>query len=204
MPAPSFAALYLSRFGEALQTFEVTDHQGAAVPFDRAVERVRDQLAALRKSGRQVMMVGNGGSAGICSHQAVDYWKNGGIRATAFNDASLLTCISNDYSYAEVFSKPIQRFGEAGDLLYCISSSGRSDNIRNAAKAGRERQCGVITFSGFEPDNPLRAMGDLNFYVRSRSYGFVEILHLLVIHCILDAHLYETDKVDVFEKNRQM
>ena len=55
-----------------------------------------------------MIFIGNGGSAAIASHQAVDYWKNGGMRAIAFNDASLLTCISNDFGYPQVFEKPIE------------------------------------------------------------------------------------------------
>ena len=147
-------------------------------------------------------MVGNGGSASIASHQSVDYWKNGGIRASAFNDSSLLTCLSNDYSYAEVFSKAVEMFGEEGDMIYCISSSGKSQNILNAAKSAKEKKCTVITFSGFEESNPLRKEGELNFYVPDFSYGFVEILHLFIIHSILDAKMYCHDGVDIFYKNQ--
>ena len=52
-------------------------------------------------------------------------------------------------------------------------------------------QCRVVTLSGFQPDNPLRARGELNFYVPSESYGFVEITHLAVCHCIVDTIIAE-------------
>ena len=92
---------------------------------EHAVELVRVAQAANRK----VIMVGNGGSAGIASHQAVDYWKNGGVRAIAFNDASLLTCISNDLSFEEVFSAPLERFADPEDIVFAISSSGSSKSL---------------------------------------------------------------------------
>lgn len=147
-------------------------------------------------------MVGNGGSAGIASHMAVDYWKNGGVKATAFNDSSLLTCIANDLSYAEVFAKPIETFADKGDVVFCISSSGNSENILNAANQALKSNCTVVTFSGFSKENSLRKLGNLNFYVPSHSYGFAEIIHNLIIHNILDAKLYCFDKKDVFNKNQ--
>ena len=137
---------------------------------------------------KKVIFIGNGGSAAIASHLSVDYWKNGGMRAIAFNDTSLLTCIGNDYGYPFVFEKPIEMFADEGDVLIAISSSGKSDNILNGAKMARKMKCPVITMSGFKSDNPLRSLGDLNFYVPAPTgaYGFVEIAHLTLCHCIVD------------------
>ena len=87
------------------------------------------------------MFIGNGGSAGIASHLAIDFSKNGGLRALAFNDPSALTCLGNDLGYENVFAKQIELHGRAGDLLIAISSSGRSPNILNAVEAARCRDC---------------------------------------------------------------
>jgi len=133
-----------------------------------------------------VIFIGNGGSAATASHQAIDYWKNGGMRAVAFNDASLLTCVSNDFGYQHVFEKPMEMFADAGDVLFAISSSGRSENILRGVAAATIKGCHVVTMSGFAPDNPLRRAGYLNFYVPSQSYGYVEITHLSLCHCIVD------------------
>ena len=126
-------------------------------------------------------------SAAIASHQAVDYWKNGGMRAVAFNDSSLLTCVGNDYGYPHVFEKPVEMFADSGDILIAISSSGRSENILRGSKAALSKGCGLITMSGFTVDNPLRSMGRLNFYAPSSFYGYVEITHLALCHCIVDS-----------------
>jgi D-sedoheptulose 7-phosphate isomerase len=108
------------------------------------------------------------------------------MRAIAFNDSSLLTCVSNDFGYPQVFAKPFEMFADAGDVLVAISSSGRSENILLAVNMAKEKACKVITMAGFSDDTPLRFAGDLNFYVPSDTYGHVEIVHLTLCHCILD------------------
>jgi D-sedoheptulose 7-phosphate isomerase len=169
--APSTLATGLDR-----ETLSIAD--GIAWANDTA----RDTHA----SGNKIMFVGNGGSAGITSHMAIDFSKCGGVRAIAFNDPASLTCLGNDLGYENIFAQPVSMHGRAGDLLIAISSSGRSPNILNAVTAARENQCRVMTLSGFEPNNPLRAMGDMNLYVPSKSYGFVEITHLALLHTVLD------------------
>lgn len=201
-PAPGeFIARYTGEIQRLIGTISATNGNGA-LPYAQAVEHAVELVRTVQSEGRKVIMVGNGGSAGIASHQAVDYWKNGGVRATAFNDASLLTCIGNDLGFEQLFSAPIERFADAEDLLFAISSSGASPNILHAVKAARNSGCRVVTFSGFAPDNALRALGDLNFHVPSHSYGLVEILHLFIIHTILDAKLQCFDGRDVFDRNR--
>lgn len=138
------------------------------------------------RRGNKLIFIGNGGSACIASHQAIDFWKNGRIKAVSFNDAALLTCISNDFAYESVFEKPVEMFAEAGDILLAISSSGRSKNIINAAKMACKKRLKVITLSGFDAGNALRRYGDINFYIPSHSYGVVEISHLAICHCMLD------------------
>ena len=133
-----------------------------------------------------MIFIGNGCSAAIASHMAIDYTKNGGIRAMAMNDGSALTCLSNDLGYENVFAKQLEMHARQGDLLVAISSSGSSENILPAVGTARERGCAVITLSGFSPNNPLRQMGDLNLYVPSGEYGFVEVTHLSLCHAMLD------------------
>ena len=75
---------------------------------------------------------------------------------------------------------------QKGDILFAISSSGESKNILNGALKARQKGCHIITLSGFARENPLQKMGDVNFYVPSHSYGYVEIAHLTICHCIVD------------------
>jgi len=185
------ACQYLESLSRVYTEISVADAKGAAVDLDDAVHTLTALIQTRTADGRKVIFVGNGGSAAIASHQAIDYWKNGGLKAIAFNDPAWLTCLANDYGYPAVFAAPIRMFADAGDVVMAISSSGRSVNILNAVRAARERQCSVVTLSGFAPSNDLRSLGDLNFYVPSDSYGFVEIAHLTVLHAILDAIIAE-------------
>lgn len=138
------------------------------------------------ETGHKVIFVGNGGSAAIASHMALDFWNAGGIDATSFNDAAQLTCMANDRGYENVFAEPIRRFARIGDTLVAISSSGRSANILNAVRAAKEKGCSILTLSAFDADNPLRRSDGLDFYVPSSSYGIVEISHLWILVSMLE------------------
>ena len=178
---------YLVGLGELLTRVEATDASGAALALDDGLARAMDIIRAQTAAGRTVILIGNGGSAATAGHLAVDFWKNGGMRAVAFNDASLLTCVSNDFGYRHVFEKPIEMFAEAGDVLVALSASGQSENILRGGEAARAARCRLVTLSGFRPDNPLRRLGELNFYAPSDSYGHVEITHLALCHAVVDA-----------------
>ncbi|MBB2833426.1 UNVERIFIED_ORG: D-sedoheptulose 7-phosphate isomerase [Rhizobium esperanzae] len=157
-----------------------------SLDYATAVSEAMQLARATHDAGRKIIFIGNGGSAAIASHMATDYSKNGGLRAMAMNDGATLTCLSNDLGYENVFAKQIEMHANEGDLLVAISSSGRSESITKAVRTAREKGGAVITLSGFAPGNPLRALGDLNFYVASDQYGYVEIAHLAICHAILD------------------
>lgn len=177
---------YFDELAAVFHGTEVTDGGSRRLSLSEGIEEAMQMITACAGAGRKVIFIGNGGSAAIASHQAVDYWKNGEMRAIAFNDSSLLTCIGNDYGYPHVFEKPIEMFADADDVLIAISSSGQSENIVRGCNAALAKGCDLITMSGFKPDNPLRAMGSVNFYAPSSSYGHVEITHLALCHCIVD------------------
>jgi D-sedoheptulose 7-phosphate isomerase len=167
----------------------VTDGRNSTIALETAVREVGQQMRNAHDRGNRLFFIGNGGSAGISSHMATDYSKNGGMRASSLTDGSVLTCLGNDYGYEYIFEKQLEWHARAGDILIAISSSGRSKNILNGVRAARERECIVYTLSGFTPDNPLRALGDVNFYLGNREYGFVEVGHLALLHSVLDIQM---------------
>lgn len=177
---------YFSHLGRLGASADATDATGDRLAIEDAVGRAVAMALETKTRNSRVFFVGNGGSAGIASHMATDWLKNGGFAATCFNDAASLTCISNDLGYEHVFALPIERHGRAGDLLVALSSSGRSPSILNAVAAARRSELNVVTMSGFRADNPLRRSGDLNFWVDDEHYGFVEVTHLALCHIILD------------------
>lgn len=130
-----------------------------------------------------VILVGNGGSAAIASHIATDLTKQG-TRARTLTDPSVFSAYANDEGYEHAYSRQIQHM--AIDYLIAISSSGRSSNILRAVGEARAKGAYVITFSGFDEDNPLRQLGHVNYYVPSHNYGIVEIAHLTILHSLVN------------------
>lgn len=180
---------YFTTLGSLGPATAATDAVGAAMPLDQAVEWATRTARATHERGNSLLVIGNGGSASIASHVATDYTKNGGMRTLAFNDGAVLTCLGNDLGYENVFAKQLEMHARPGDLLIAVSSSGRSPNILNGVRAGRERGCTVLTLSGFDADNPLRRLGDVNLYVANGEYGFVELTHMALLHAVLDLEM---------------
>ena len=177
---------YFSTFQAVLAAAEATDRSGHRLELGKAMEWALDTGRAVHARGDKVMFIGNGGSAAIASHMSEDFSKAAGIRAMCFSDAATLTCLGNDFGYQHVFEKQIEWLGRTGDMLVAISSSGRSPNILKGVEAARAHKAVVLTLSGFEPDNTLRRMGDVNLYLPSKQYGFVEAGHLALLSAVVD------------------
>lgn len=189
---------YIGKLFTCINGISYTDADGSFLEPRQAVNRCEELFIKYRDNKGKILVVGNGGSAAIASHTAVDYMKNGGMYALCFNEAALLTCFGNDLGYEFVFSGPISRYAAEIDTLIAISSSGQSRNILNAVEEARSKGCTVVTLSGFKVDNPLRQTGDINIYIPSCEYGFVELSHQIFLHMILDLIM-----VDENEKKRE-
>ena len=176
---------YIQNLHRVLQE-TVVDKNGVFMDADQGLREYISQLIAAHDRGNHIFFIGNGGSAGICTHSANDYSKNGGMRSLALHDGAVLTCLGNDFGFEFIFSKQIEFHAREGDILIAISSSGRSADILRGVEAAKAKGMYVCTFSGFSNENPLRKTGDLNWYVSSGEYGFVEMAHQIIIHCALD------------------
>jgi D-sedoheptulose 7-phosphate isomerase len=150
------------------------------------LERVAELLRVTRERKGRIFIAGNGGSAAIASHAAIDFTKAAGITAECFNEAALITCFANDYGYEHWLERALDFHGKNGDVAVLISSSGRSPNMLNAAKKAREKGMKLVTLSGFSPDNPLRAEGEINLWVDSTSYNMVENTHQVWLLAVCD------------------
>lgn len=135
---------------------------------------------------KKLMIFGNGGSAAIASHIAVDFTKAVRIRATNYNEADLITCLSNDFGYQYWVSKAIEFYADKGDTIILISSSGTSSNIINGAKKANEMGLKVISFTGFKKDSEVSKNSNLNFWVDSNEYNIIEMAHHVWLVSIID------------------
>lgn len=152
----------------------------------RQLVELKDLLKSTNAAGKKTIIAGNGGSAAIASHCAVDFTKNAGIRCINFNEADLITCFANDYGYERWLEKALEFYADDGDLVILISSSGKSANMVRAAEYARRRGWMLVTFTGFGADNRLKSQGKLNFWVDSRAYNIIEMTHQIWLLAVCD------------------
>jgi D-sedoheptulose 7-phosphate isomerase len=161
-----------------------------ALAFEESVFTPIEEFAELAKAtrdlGKKLMFAGNGASAAIAAHGAVDFTKQGGVRAVTFNEADLITCFANDYGYDRWMEKSVEFYGDEGDVVVLISVSGTSPSVVEAAKYAKRNGMKVVTFSGKTPDNDLRQLGDINFWVDSAAYNIVECIHMIWLTTAID------------------
>jgi D-sedoheptulose 7-phosphate isomerase len=175
-----------AQFQALLDACVFTDATGRLLGIENGIQRAMQYLRTLREKGNRVYLIGNGGSAAVASHAATDFMNVVKLRAHTLHDSSILTCMTNDYGYENAFARMLAQVVTEGDALIAISSSGKSPNIRNAASTVKQMGGYVLTLSGFDRGNPLRSQGDLNIWLDSTDYGFVEIGHQFVLHNIAD------------------
>ena len=143
-------------------------------------------ISETKNKNKKVYIVGNGGSASIASHVSVDFAKIARVPSFAFNDSNLITCFANDYGYENWLQEAIKAYCVTDDLIILISSSGTSKNIINAAKYCQLNNINLITLSGFNFENPLSKLGNINFYVDSDNYNYIEMAHHIILLSIVD------------------
>jgi len=181
--------MFLERINELRKFIECCEYSTdeKAVSGSNAIRIFHSLLLNVKKNQGVAYLIGNGGSAGIASHFSIDFLNACKIPSNTLFDPNILTCISNDYGYEHVFSNPLETLITNRDLLVAISSSGKSPNIINAVEVAKAKNCKIITLSGFLPTNPLKKMGDLNFWLNVSDYGLVETGHFFLLHTIVDA-----------------
>jgi len=142
----------------------------------------------------KILCCGNGGSAGDSQHFSAELLnrfekERPGLPAIALTtDSSTITAIANDYSYQEIFSKQVTALGQPGDVLLAISTSGNSENVMEAIKAGHERNMRIVALSGKDGGEiaPLLRDQDVEIRAPSDRTARIQEVHLVVIHSLCD------------------
>ncbi len=159
-------------------------------PISQAVELMFGALS----NGNKILACGNGGSAADCQHFAAELVgrferERFPLPAMALTtDTSIMTAVGNDYSYREIFSKQVQAFGQAGDILLAISTSGNSGNVLAAVEAALEREMRIVLLTGKDGGEIARILtdADVNICVPHTRTARIQEVHLVTIHCICD------------------
>ena len=152
---------------------------------ERLIE-VSELVKVASSKSKKIILVGNGGSAAMASHVAVDFTKAAGVRAVNFNESDLITCFANDYGYENWVAEALKAYADSDDLIILISSSGKSPNIINGALQAKKMGLQVVTLSGFNSDSPLRKIGDISLWAESSEYNVVEMSHHIWLLAIVD------------------
>ena len=161
-----------------------------AQPISQAIELMFNALS----NGNKILSCGNGGSAGDAQHFAAELVgrferERFPLPAIALTtDTSIITAVGNDYSFNEIFSKQVQAFGQAGDILLAISTSGNSGNVVAAVEAALEREMRVVALTGKDGGKLAQMLTDADVHINvphSRTARIQEV-HLVAIHSICD------------------
>ena len=148
---------------------------------------IKKNFLQIKKNKKKIIIFGNGGSAAISSHFSVDMTKNANIRCINFNEPDLITCFSNDFGYDNWLSNSIKFYGDKGDILIAISSSGKSKNIINGCTAAKKKKFSkIITLTGHNINNPVMKKGDINLWINSKAYNFIENIHQFWLLLLVD------------------
>ncbi len=161
-----------------------------AQPISDAIELMFNALS----NGNKILACGNGGSAGDAQHFAAELV--GRFERERFplpaislsTDTSIITAVGNDYSFNEIFSKQVQAFGQSGDILLAISTSGNSGNVLAAAEAALEREMRVVALTGKDGGKLGRLLteADVHINVQHARTARIQEVHLVAIHSICD------------------
>ena len=191
--------------GHFLESAELKK-QAAEVLAD-PIGNAADLMFSVLTQGNKILACGNGGSAADCQHFAAELVgrfvkERLPLPAMALTtDSSIMTAVGNDYSFRDVFTKQVQAFGQPGDLLLAISTSGNSANVMDAIEAAHDREMTVVALTGKGGGaiGQMLTENDVHICVPHDRTARIQEVHLLVIHCIcdgIDAALFGEDVDD--------
>lgn len=153
------------------------------------VAAVADLSIAALRNGNKILLCGNGGSAADAQHWAGElvsrfYFDRPALPAIALTtDTSILTAIGNDYGYEQLFARQVQALGNKGDVLFAISTSGKSPNILAAVKAAKTKSIVSVGFTGAK-GNDLADLTDHCIRAPSDSTPDIQLVHEAIGHTV--------------------
>jgi phosphoheptose isomerase len=167
--------------------------------FEREVSRAADLIEQCLRAGNKLLVCGNGGSAADASHFATELVVRFAKDRRAFpaiclaSDSGILTAAGNDYGFDEIFARQVSAFGVPGDVLICLTTSGKSKNVMRALQEAKEHQMKTIAFLGRDGGSTV-GIADLDLLVKSDSTARVQEAHQLLLHVLCEIIESRLDK----------
>lgn len=151
------------------------------------VSDISQLISSTSNSGGTVLLFGNGASASLAAHAALDLTKQAKVRAQVFHDPSHITAISNDAGFENWIGVTLRLYGGPEDCAVFISVSGESECLVKGAAVAKSMGMKVVTFTGKSVTNSLKSIGDLNLHIPSHAYNVVEGMHSILLTGCVDA-----------------
>ena len=157
------------------------------------LEKITKTLEKKIKLKNKIFVCGNGGSASVSNHLLCDFNKgiknssNKNLNPKVFsltNSIELITAISNDINYHQVFNQQLENYSESGDVLVIISCSGNSKNIINAVKYAIKNKLNIISFIGFGNNKFIKSSSKHYINLKTKNYGITEDIFQAMMHMI--------------------
>lgn len=173
-------------FAQAIKTLSDTANDAQLMA---QMAQMVDWCRQALQSGNKIMLCGNGGSASQAQHIAAEFVgrykkERKGLAALALTtDTSILTCVSNDYSYDVVFSRQVEALGNKGDILFALTTSGNSKNCLAAVEAAKAKGIRTIAFTG-KAGGKIKDLADLCFRVPSDITAHIQEVHITTLHAV--------------------
>ena len=164
---------------------------GSLVNLDAQVAKAAALVEQCLRAGNKLLVCGNGGSAADAAHFATELVVRFGKDRQAYpaicltGDGALLTAAGNDYGFDEIFARQVAAFGVPGDLLICLTTSGKSKNVQRALEEAKTRKLKTIAFLGRDGGSTI-GVADVDLLVRSDSTARIQEAHQLLLHVLCE------------------
>lgn len=174
---------------EYKKTFEMFQKLSSDAEFQQNLIKITATCVATLRNSKKIMFCGNGGSAADSQHLAAELvsrlnYDRPGLNGIALTtDTSALTAIGNDYGYDRSFVRQVEAIGQAGDVLFAFSTSGRSKNVLEAVKSAKERKITTIGFLG-QDGRDIGAICDFQINIPSFETPKIQEGHIATGHII--------------------
>jgi D-sedoheptulose 7-phosphate isomerase len=161
------------------------------VDLDTQIAKAANLIEQCLRAGNKLLVCGNGGSAADAAHFATELVVRFAKDRRAYpaiclaNDGGLLTAAGNDYGFDEIFARQVAAFGLPGDVLICLTTSGKSKNVRRALEEAKTHQCKTIAFLGRDGGSTI-SIADVDLLVRSDSTARIQEAHQLLLHVLCE------------------